>query len=85
MIALRLCLMLVVGFATWLLVLLRGLALEKRQASSLAGLIFVDECVGIGTGVFLARWGTLPDIVAVALGGALAAWVVLRRTGGAGR
>jgi hypothetical protein len=74
---LRLCVMFGVGLATWLLVLLRGLALEKRRCWSLSGLIFVDECVGIGTGMFLARWGAWPDVLAVALGGTVAAWVVL--------
>ncbi|MEN6335908.1 MAG: hypothetical protein ABFE01_16770 [Phycisphaerales bacterium] len=75
---LRLFVMFLLGLGTWLLVLLRGLALEKRRLWSLSGLIFVDECVGIGTGVFLARWGTWTDMLAVAAGGAIAAWVVLR-------
>ena len=77
MTSLRLAVMFGVGLVTWLLVLLRGLALEKRQPWLLSGLIFLDECLGIGTGVFLARWGTWPDVLAVASGGTVAAWVVL--------
>jgi len=77
MTSLRLVVMFGVGLVTWLLVLLRGLALEKRRLWSLSGLIFLDECLGIGTGVFLARWGTWPDVLAVAFGGTVAAWVVL--------
>lgn len=60
------------GFVTWGLVVARGIALEKRQTFPLAGLIFVDECVSIGFGIWLARQGVVADVVACALGGAAA-------------
>jgi len=42
------------------------------------GVIFVDDLVGICTGVYLARQGTISEIVACALGGTFAALVVTR-------
>ncbi len=68
------------GFVTWSLALVRTLALEGRRVGLLSGLIFTDELATIGIGVYLARSGTVAEIVACAAGGAVAAWVVLRRT-----
>jgi hypothetical protein len=66
------------GFVTWSLALYRGLALERRQIRRLSCAIFVDELCAIGVGVWLARVGTLLEIVLCALGGATAAWIMLR-------
>ena len=68
----RLVCLFLCGFVTWGLVVARGIALEKRRTASLAGLIFIDECVSIGFGIRLARQGTIADVVACALGGAAA-------------
>jgi len=70
------------GLITWSLALYRGLALERRQLWRLSGVIFVDEMLAISVGVWLARSGTLAEIVACALGGATASVVLLWRVRG---
>lgn len=75
---LMILLMFVLGFVTWSLVLARSAAWDSRHTSLLMGVIFVDDLVGIGTGVYLARQGTIPEIIACALGGTFAALVVTR-------
>lgn len=66
------------GFVTWLLVFLRSYALDTRRTVWLSGLIFCDEALGIGVGVWLARNGGWPEIVAVAAGGTVAAAIAVR-------
>jgi hypothetical protein len=39
----------------------------------------LDEMVGITAGIFLARHGTYTEGFACALGGAVAAWVILSK------
>jgi hypothetical protein len=73
----KILLMFVLGFVTWSLVLARSAAWDSRHVGSLMGVIFVDDLVGIGTAVYLARQGTIPEIVACALGGAFAGLIVL--------
>jgi hypothetical protein len=68
-----------IGYVTWLLVLLRGIALEKRRVWPLCGLIFADECLGLGAGIWLARHGTPVDVVALASAGVVAALTILWR------
>jgi len=67
-----------IGFCTWLIVFLRSYALDARHTIWLSGLVFADEAVGIGTGVWLARNGGIWEIVAVAAGGTLAATLAVR-------
>jgi len=71
--------MFVVGFVTWFLVLLRGYALEQRHTKLLCSTVFIDELLGIGTGIYLARYGTAIDVMACAIGGTLAALVIMRK------
>jgi hypothetical protein len=66
------------GFVTWLLVFLRSYALDTRRTWWLSGVIFADETLGISVGVWLARNGGWPEIVAVAAGGTVAAAVAVR-------
>jgi hypothetical protein len=74
---LRLASLFVGGFLTWGLVVLRGIALEKRRASWLGSLIFADDCLAVGFGMWLARHGTVLDVVACAAGGACAAMLLV--------
>jgi hypothetical protein len=74
----RLLLLFSVGFITWSLVLLRNHAQTENRAGRLAGLIFCDEVIGITTGVFLARSGGASDVIAVASGGTVAAFLMMR-------
>lgn len=67
-----------VGFATWFIVFLRTYALDERRAIWLSGLVFADEALGIGTGVWLARNGGMWEVIAVAAGGTLAASIVVQ-------
>ena len=66
----------ILGFLTWGLVVLRGFALERKSALLLGGLIFVDECLGVGTCVWIVQNGNWYSVLAIASGGACAAVVV---------
>jgi hypothetical protein len=79
--ALRLLVLGFAGFLTWGLVLLRNHAQDCRRAALLASLICCDELIGITLGVYLARKGGASDIVVVALGGALAAFLMMKICG----
>ena len=67
-----------IGFVTWFVVLLRAYVLDGRQTAYLCCLIFTDEAIGIGTGIWLARNGGWQEVIAVAAGGTLAAWVAMK-------
>ena len=62
----------VVGCLTWGLVVLRGIALELRQPVRVGCLIFVDDCLAVGVGIWLARHGGVAEVMAGAAGGAIA-------------
>ena len=70
---LRLLPLFIGGFVTWGLVVLRGIALERRRPLWLGCLVFVDDALAVGFGVWLARHGTALDVVTCAAGGACAA------------
>lgn len=75
---LRLLVVFAIGFVTWLLVFTRSFALDTRRAWLLSCVVFADEAVGIGIGVWLARNGSLCEILAVAAGGTVAAAIAVR-------
>jgi hypothetical protein len=62
----------IAGFVTWGLVVLRGLALERRQAIRTGCLIFVDDLIAVGVGIWLARYGGPWEVIAAAAGGSCA-------------
>lgn len=66
-----------VGFLTWGLVVVRGIALERRRAVSLGACVAIEEVVGVGLGIWFARHGGFSDVAAIALGGAIAAMILL--------
>lgn len=74
---LQLAILFCVGFATWFLALVRTFALLERQRSLLCILIFIEEMAMLWIGIWLARHGTLPETIACALGGTVAAFVVM--------
>ena len=67
-----------VGFVTWFLALARTLALVQRRASLLCTLIFAEESTVLLTGIWLARHGSLSDVIACAVGGVVASIVILK-------
>lgn len=66
-----------VGFLTWGLVVVRGIALERRRTVSLGACVAVEELVGVGLSIWFARHGGFFDVIAIALGGALASMLLL--------
>lgn len=75
---LRFVLLFGVGFLSWFLALVRTFATIDRRTSLLCSLIFVEEVFMIWTGVWLARTGTMFDVLAVALGGPVAAFLAIK-------
>ena len=69
------------GFCTWYLALVRTVFLIRQQKTLLCILVFCDELVTICLGVWLARHGTFVEIISLALGGAVAASIVVRKMG----
>lgn len=74
----RLILMFVIGFITWSLALYRFLATEQRQVGLLCGLIFTEEFTALCLGKFLANSGFYYEAAAIAAGGTLASYLILR-------
>lgn len=79
MILLRLLLCFLVGLSVWLLTFGRSAAWHGRRAGWLVSVVMLDELLGIATGMYLARQGSWFEAIACALGGAVAAWIMLRR------
>jgi len=79
MIGLRLVLCFLVGLTVWLLTFGRSAAWDARRTGWLVGVVVMDEFLGIATGMYLARQGTWLEAAACAMGGAVAAWIMLRR------
>ncbi len=75
----RLVLIFGVGFLTWSLALVRTLAIIKQQVWLLCGLVFTEEVAMLVTGMWLARSGTCLDALSCALGGVVAAYLVMRK------
>jgi hypothetical protein len=69
----------VVGFVTWSLCFARSMAWDARHTGWLCCVVAVDESIGILTGMWLAKHGTYVEGLACALGGVLAAYVMLRK------
>ena len=78
MILFRLGLLFVIGLATWLLAFGRSAAWDAKHRGYLIGIVFADEVLGIGTGMYLARNGTWLEAIVCALGGTAAVWIVMR-------
>ena len=74
-----LCLLILAGFATWSVALMRNCALDTRRAWLLAVLIFADEYLELLVLSWVANHVTQANIVAVALGGAVAGFIVIRK------
>lgn len=66
-----------IGFITWSLAVCRILVLENRRMILLCGLVFTDELITMKLGMYLARSGTNIDAIACAVGGAIAAWLIV--------
>ncbi len=75
---LRLLLMFGMGLFTWLLTFGRSIAFHRRQLGWLSGIIFMDELAAISIGMFLARHGSIYDAIATALGGTIAAVIIMK-------
>lgn len=73
----RLLGLVLVGFLTWGLVVARGISLERRRTASLGLCVATEEFVGVGLTIWFARHGGFYDVAAMALGGALAAMLLL--------
>jgi hypothetical protein len=67
-----------VGFVTWSLAIYRLITLEGRRLVLLCGLVFVDEVIALELGIYLARNGSHLEAVACAMGGTLAAYIMVR-------
>jgi len=74
---LSLLLLLASGFVTWTLALGRSLAWDSRRAWWLVFVVVMDEFIGIRVGQYLARSQSWIDALACALGGALAAALMM--------
>lgn len=68
-----------IGFLTWFLALVRTFALIEHRKLSLCMLIFVEEMVMLWIGIWLARHGAIPETISCALGGSVAAFVVMSK------
>lgn len=84
MILIRLLLIFGVGCATWWLALARTYALLEQRRLLVCSLIFIEETIMLGIGIWLARAGSVPDIISCALGGTFAAYLVMRNKHGGG-
>ena len=78
MTGLRLLAFFTVGLSVWLLTFGRSAAWDGRRAGWLVGIVMADEFLGIATGMFLARQGTWLEAGACAVGGAVAALLMLK-------
>ncbi len=65
------------GFVTWTLALGRSLAWDGRRVYWLIIIVFADELIGIRVGQYLARSQSLADATAVAIGGTVAAAIMV--------
>jgi len=75
---LRLFVMFAVGLTAWGLTFGRSLAWHTQRRGWLCCVVMLDEMLGITAGMWLARNGTYLEGAACALGGMIAAWLMLR-------
>lgn len=78
MTVLRLLALFLIGLTAWGLTFGRSLAWHGGRRNLLVGVVMADEMIGIFAGMYLARSGTYWEGAACALGGAVAAWLMLR-------
>jgi hypothetical protein len=71
--------MFLLGLTAWGLTFGRSAAWDARRRWQLCCVVMADEMIGIFAGMYLARSGTYWEGAACALGGAAAAWIMLRR------
>jgi hypothetical protein len=77
---LRLLMLFLLGLTAWGLTFGRSLAWHGQRRGLLICVVMADEMIGIFAGMFLARHGTYVEGVACALGGAVAAWLLMSRS-----
>jgi hypothetical protein len=79
MTVLRLFVMYLIGLSAWGLTFGRSLAWHGKRAALLVCIVMADEMIGLFAGMYLARNGAWYEVVAIALGGATSALMMLGR------
>mgnify|MGYP001613097928 CR=1 FL=1 len=79
LLCLKLVMLFLIGAITWALALYRLLAFERRQVNLLCSLVFIEEFAVLFLGVWLANNRDYLGAAALAMGGAIASRIVVKR------